>query len=209
MMQLVGDYWYLHQPKTGGSSVEQFFRDKNLVLNEYRGTTESKQMYGGYECFEGWKQTIKRPVIKPGTVLTSYRNPFDWYRSWFFYFSFRLYNGHPIRSSKSTLWLATKAGADDNYNFTTFLEYLTEHNYPGYTKAYEFFVMYSDIAFRLEHIVEDLSNFLVDAYGEDFNVGEDLKLINPTVSPYRKETYELSEYDINLIKNLDSTFFNK
>ena len=197
MLRLKNDILFIHNPKTGGTSVRQFFNDAGLVVKDYKHIHVPNVKY--FE--EVPNANHKVPKEKKEKWVSITRNPIDWYSSFFYFMSQKMMQGRKFPKYNSVLRKALDIGYKDNMNFDSFIEYLAKENYPAFSLAYEFYNKDCDYILRLENLKSDLEEFLQKEYGKEYDVESMLKVKNST-----KPKKVVSEHAKELIRKLDSKY---
>lgn len=212
MLKLKNNIWFIHKPKTGGSSVKKFLLDNGLILKDYRNEKDSNIKIGYFEDIPNINHKV--PLHKDGKWVSITRNPIDWYDSYFFFHAQKMIQGAKYPINKSILREALYHGYDANVSFDAFIMYLVDKNYPAYSKAYEYYNKRCEYILNTDTLAKDLGNFLLKEYGSTFDAESKLEEINPTIYQSRKHElkphlpdHHVSEEAKDLIRTLDKKFF--
>ena len=206
MQLLKNDVIVIHRPKTGGSSLRTFFADNGLVKVDYKSNNSLyKGKYSYFQNLENLAHPV--PVVKEHKWISITRDPISWYRSFFYFHVQKGRQGRVMNHSTSILAKAFYAGFSNKESFETFIDYMYDRNHAAYTEAYNFYNKRCDVVFNLKNIKEELSQFLIENYGEDFDVHTTYPIVNPT--QYKRDDYptEVPQGCKDKIMELDKTFF--
>lgn len=213
MLELKNNIWFIHKPKTGGTSVKDFFLANGLVVKDYKRHTSNVKI----EYFENVTNTNhKVPKVKQGKWVSITRNPIDWYESYFYFLVQKMIGGRKYPTHNSVLREAVQYGYSKNISFDYFVQYLYDKKYPAYTHAYNFYNKRCDYILRTETLATDLANFLLTEYNDTFDVEAKLKILNKTIYQSKKTEINsklpdqvVTEDSKNMIRELDKSFFNE
>jgi len=187
-IKLKGGAEFLHIPKTGGSWVEEFLKENDLIL-EYFGHPHAdydrnliNKITTGRECLEeaarlaknkllGKKRTPVNEANSPVFRFCFVRHPLSWYESWWKYMQGREWNDWGTQNSKDDWHPNSVLNGLGSSDFNEFVSNVVNVR-PGYVTELLYAYTKSGISYigKTESLREDLGvvlDFLGLRYDRD------------------------------------------